>query len=160
IEDAAADDEPRWWIRVDDFLKGFEVIRCPDVVVTQIGDPRPAGETNPLVVGRAVAAAGLRPIGPGDPGRAKRLDGRPGIVIAPVGEDGQLEIADGLMQDRLDRGPDVLAATVRGQDDREGVVGELGGLDSRTSAPRSSEAPRQGDADRPDIRARGGRYGR
>src|SRR5262245_10471554 len=39
------------------------------------------------------------------------------------------------MQDRLDRGLDVLAPTVRGQDDREGVVGELGGLDSRTSRP-------------------------
>ena len=66
----------------------------------------------------------------------KRLDGLLGIVVAPVADDDQLEFADGLMQDRLDRGLDVLAPTVGGQDDREGVVGKLGGLDARTSALR------------------------
>src|SRR5262249_13151726 len=133
--DAAADDEGCRRIRVDDFLEGFEVIRRPDVIVAQIRDPRPARDSNPFVVRRAVAATVLRQIPPRDPGRAKRFGGLPGVVVASVADDDQLEIADGLTQGRLDRGFDVLAPTVRGQDDREGVVGEFGGLDSRASTP-------------------------
>jgi len=64
VEDAAADDEGCRRIRVDDFLEGFEVIRRPDVIVAQIRDPRPARDSNPFVMRRAVAATVLGQIPP------------------------------------------------------------------------------------------------
>ena len=112
--DAPARHEIERRIIRDPGRKRLKVIRRPDVVVTDIGDPGSACRSDTVVVREALAAGIVRQIAPDDPLLREGPNRRLGFVAASVADHDQLEIGVGLAEQRHDGRSDVSSAPVGG----------------------------------------------
>ena len=119
VIDAPAHHEIERRILLRSWPRGVEVIRRPDVVVADIGDPGSACRSDTFVVREALAPGIVRQVAPDDPLLREGPNRRLGFVAAPVSDHDQLEIGAGLAEQRHDGRTDVSSAPVGGENDRE-----------------------------------------
>jgi hypothetical protein len=85
--------------------------------MADVANPFTARAANALIIGKALASAVSRKIPPRNPIGPKRGNYRLGVVFAAVTDNDQLERGVGLAQNRFDRGSNVAAAPIGGEDD-------------------------------------------
>src|SRR5580704_15737150 len=90
--------------------------------MTDIGNPAAPGGANSFVVGKALAAGIVPQITPTHAFGRKRSHDRFSLVRAAVADDDQFKVTVCLRQDRLDGWPDVAAAAIGRQNNREKTI--------------------------------------
>ena len=91
VKNTTARDERGVRIARDERVDRREMVGRPDVVVADVRDPGPAGVTLSLVVGTALTAAIDGEVSPRGALGTETADDVPGIVVAAVADDNQLE---------------------------------------------------------------------